>query len=182
MSKGAGKVKTGESKGLTVRVNVGGPRYKDKEGRVWDGDKGYHKGTWGCVNLPVTDTMKTADSIRGTDNPLLFQTIRVGEEIVYRFDVPNGVYRVRMLFAEIYWESSDAEQQDVYVQGKKVLRGFNIFDEAGHDAAIEKLFTAKVTGGCLEMRFVGVSLPMHSGARACGIEVEPSKSKQKGRR
>jgi hypothetical protein len=182
MGKGVKRAKTEEAKGSVVRVNVGGPSYRDKEGLMWEGDRGYHRGSWGCANLPATDVMRTTDVVSGTDDPLLFQTIRVGEEIVYRFDVPNGTYRVRLLFAEIYWESSDAEQQDVYVQKKKVLRGFNIFDEAGHDAAIEKVFTTKATGGYLEVRFVGVSLPMHSGARVCGIEVQPTKSKERGRR
>ncbi len=55
----------------------------------------------------------------------------------------------------------------------RCLRNFNIFDEAGHDVAIEKGFTAEVAQGFLEIRFVGISLPMHSGARACGIEVKP---------
>jgi len=79
---------------------------------------------------------------------------------------------VRILFAEIYWETGSAEQQNVYVQGKRVLRAFNIFDETGHDAALAKRFKTKVTEGKLEVRFVGRSLPMHSGARACAIEVK----------
>ena len=117
------------------------------------------------------------EPIDGTEDPLLFQTIRVGEEMRYRFDLPNGTYRVRILFAEIYWESSDAEQQEVYIQNRKALRDFNIFDEAGHDVAIEKSFTSKVTKESLEIRFVGLSLPMHTGARACGIVIESIESK-----
>ena len=167
---------------MVVRVNVGGARYRGRDGCVWQGDKGYHKGSWGCVNMAVTDVMKTSDRIKGAEDPALFQSIRVGEEIVYRFDLPNGTYRVRLLFAEIYWESSDAEQQDVYVQNRKVLRGFNIFDDAGHDSALEKCFNAKVTKGALEVRFVGVSLPMHSGARVCAIEVQSSKTKRTERK
>ncbi|MFQ6040182.1 MAG: malectin domain-containing carbohydrate-binding protein, partial [Candidatus Poribacteria bacterium] len=49
----------------------------------------------------------------------------------YNWTDPNGKYLVRILFAEIYWESSDAEEEDVYIQGDKVLSHFNIFDEAG---------------------------------------------------
>ena len=151
---------------------MGGPAYTDHKGRVWEADAGYHEGAAGCMNMPQTDTLATADPIEGTDDQPLFQTVRMGEEIRYRFDLPNGIYRVRILFAEIYWETSDAEQQDVYVQGKKVLSDYNIFDEAGHDAAVVRSYSAKVTLGYLEVRFAGRSLPMHSGARACGIEVE----------
>jgi len=122
--------------------------------------------------MATTDVLSTADPIEGTEDPRLFQTVRMGEEMRYRFDLPDGRYRVCLLFAEIYWESSDAEQQDVYLQGKKVLRGFNIFDEVGHDVALERTFRAEVTQGVLEIRFVGISLPMHSGARVCAIAVE----------
>ncbi|HIC96703.1 TPA: hypothetical protein EYP12_08820, partial [Candidatus Bipolaricaulota bacterium] len=80
-------------------------------------------------------------------------------------------YEVGLLFAEIYWETGSAEQQDVYIQGKRVLRAFNIFDEVGHDVALVKRFKTQVKEGKLEIRFVGRSLPMHSGARACAIEV-----------
>ncbi len=174
---GPSEEKTGKLDGMAVRVNIGGPEYEDHEGRLWEGDKGYHKGSWGCLDMATTDVLSTADPIEGTEDPLLFQTVRMGEEMHYRFDLPNGTYRVRILFAEIYWESSDAEQQDVYVQGRKVLRSFNIFDDTGHDVAMEKSFTVKVTKGSLDVRFVGISLPMHSGARACGIEVESIRSR-----
>jgi len=53
-----------------------------------------------------------------------------------------------------------------------VLKNFNIFDEAGHDNVLEKSFSTKVNQGYLEIKFIGHSLPMHSGARACAIEIE----------
>lgn len=171
------KRKSGGSGRSAVRVNIGGPKYTDRKGLLWAKDQAYSKNSWGCLDMPVTDILTTADPVSGTGDPLLFQSIRVGERVRYRFDVPNGKYRVRLLFAEIYWESSDAEQQDVCIQGRKALSGFNIFDEAGHDAALEKSFMAKVTKRFLEVQFVGVSLPMHSGARACAMEVEPVKTR-----
>ena len=155
-----------------IRINVGSQEYKDKEGNIWYADKEYVKGSWGCLNLPQTDILSTSDSILNTPDMELFQTIRMGEELVYRFDLPNGDYQVRLLFAEIYWETGSAEQQDVYIQNKRVLRNFNIFDDAGHDKALEKAFKAKVTQGYLGIRFIGRSLPMHSGARVCAIEVK----------
>lgn len=156
-----------------LRVNLGGEDYKDSKGEIWHVDKVYTPGSWGCLNLAQTDVLTTSDPISNTQDMKLFQSIRMAEEIVYRFDVPNGDYEVGVFFAEIYWETGSAEQQDVYIQGKRVLRAFNIFDEAGHDVALVRRFTAKVTEGSLEVRFVGRSLPMHSGARACAIEVKP---------
>ena len=154
-----------------IRVNLGGGEYRDSMGEIWHADKAYTPGSWGCLNLPQTDVLTTTDSISNTQDSKLFQSVRMGEEMVYRFDVPNGDYEVGIFFAEIYWETGSAEQQDVYIQGKRVLRAFNIFDEAGHDVALVKRFKTKVTDEKLEVRFVGRSLPMHSGARACAIEI-----------
>ena len=121
--------------------------------------------------MATTDILSTQDEIDGTGDDPLFRSIRVGEAFRYRFDVDPGEYLLRILFAEIYWESGDAEMQDVYVNGKRVIRDFNIFDEVGHDRALAKEFKVKVQDAGLEIEFVGRSLPMHSGARACAIEV-----------
>ena len=158
---------------MVIRVNLAGEEYVDSSGEIWHADRAYTPGGWGCMNLPQTDILTTTDLISNTQDMKLFQSVRMGEEMVYRFDLPNGKYEVRLLFAEIYWETGSAEQQDVYIQGKRVLRAFNIFDEVGHDVALVKRFKAVVREGGLEIRFVGRSLPMHSGARACAIEVIP---------
>ena len=121
-----------------IRINVGSKEYRDKKGRIWLADKAYVKGSWGCLNLPETDILTTSDPIVNTSDIALFQSIRTGENIIYRFDLPNGNYEVKLFFAETYWETSDAEYQNIYIQGKKVFKNFNIFDEAGHDRALEK--------------------------------------------
>lgn len=166
------KISTAKTKSA-VRVNLGGGRYKDAAGNLWEADKTFVRGTWGLIGGADTDEGSTSDMILGTANQQLYQTIRVGEKMAYRFDLPNGSYAVRILFCEIYWESNDAEDQAVYIQGDEVLSRFNIFDEAGHDTALDRVFETRVSDGKLEIRFEGQSLPMHSGARACGIEVMP---------
>jgi len=92
--------------------------------------------------------------------------------MIYRFDLPNGDYEIKLLFAEIYWETNAAEQQNIYIQGERMLKNFNIFDEVGHDRALEKRARIKVEQRYLEIKFAGHSLPMHSGARACAIEIK----------
>jgi hypothetical protein len=154
-----------------IRVNLGGERYVSPSGDEWQADRAYVNGEWGCLDMPSTDVLGTPDEIEDTEDDVLFQTIRVGEEIRYLFDLDPGDYIVRILFAEIYWESGDAEMQDVYINGRRVVRDFNIFDDAGHDRALEREFRTRVKENGLEVKFVGRSLPMHSGARACAIEV-----------
>jgi len=38
----------------------------------------------------------------------------MGEEVVYKFDLPNGDYHVRLLFAEIYWETDSADRMSIF--------------------------------------------------------------------
>ncbi len=161
------------AEGNCIRINVGGQEYNNKEGIIWHADKEYVKGSWGCFNLPQTDVLSSSDPISNTSDKELFQIIRMGKELVYRFDLSNGGYQARLLFAEIYWETGSAEEQDVYIQNKRVLKNFNIYDEAGHDKALEKKFETTVTEKYIEIKFIGRSLPMHSGARVCAIEVKP---------
>lgn len=154
-----------------VRVNIGGGRYVSVKRDAWEADRAYSRGNWGCLDMASTDVLSTGDDVAGTDDPVLFRTIRMGEMFRYRFDLGPGKYLVRILFAEIYWETRDAEYQDVYLNGHKKISNYNIFDEVGHDVAIGKEFRLKIGEEGLELKFIGRSLPMHSGARACAIEV-----------
>ena len=37
---------------VCIRINLAGKEYKDKQGKLWYTDRGYAKGSWGCLNLP----------------------------------------------------------------------------------------------------------------------------------
>ena len=158
----------------SIRINLGGPKVRDLAGSVWQAEKSYAPGSWGGVGNAGSDVLRTKTKIAGTKDQGLFQSMRSAERLVYRFDVPNGSYTVRILFAEIYWESNDAEQMVIKVQGQEVLSGFNIFSEVGANAACEKIFEAKVTKKRLDLEFLGISFPMHSGGRASAIEISPT--------
>ncbi len=156
-----------------IRVNLGGGRYEAHDGSIWEADRAYTGGGWGCLNMASTDVLTTGDEIARTADASLYQLMRVGEAFSYRFDVEPGDYLVRIHFAEIYWESPDAEAEDVYLNDRRVIKSYNIYDEAGHDSAVCREFKLSVGKGPLEVRFEGRSLPMHSGARACALEVLP---------
>jgi hypothetical protein len=158
-----------------IRVNLGDGRYEADDGSVWEADRAYARGAWGCLDMARTDVLTTGDGIAGTADAPLYQSMRVGEKFRYRFDVEAGYYLVRIHFAEIYWESADAEAQDVFLNGRRAIRNYNIYDEAGHDSAAWREFRVRVDEGPIEVRFEGRSLPMHSGARACALEVLATK-------
>jgi hypothetical protein len=156
----------------SIRINLGGPRYLSSEGSIWHADKAYSRKHCGCLELGSTDVLTTSDIIVGTEDAPILQTVRMGEMFRYRFDLNPGKYMVCIFFAEIYWESSEAEHQDIYLNNRCVLSNYNIFDEVGHDVATEKKFFIKIRRDLLTIKFKGRSLPMHSGARASAIEVK----------
>ncbi|KAI4323059.1 hypothetical protein L6164_022695 [Bauhinia variegata] len=105
----------------------------------------------------------------------------------YGFCLGNGSYTVNLHFAEIMFTDDTTYGSlgrrvfDVYIQGKLVLKDFNIAREAGGvDKAIIKNFTAIVTRSTLEIRFYWagkgtIDLPFRSvyGPLISAISVVP---------
>ncbi|THG11783.1 hypothetical protein TEA_010321 [Camellia sinensis var. sinensis] len=78
----------------------------------------------------------------------------------YGFCLQNGYYTVSLHFAEIMFTDDKTYASlgrrifDVYIQGKRVLKDFNIEHEAGGvDMETIKKFTANVTKNTLDIRF-----------------------------
>jgi beta-galactosidase len=86
-----------------LSVNVGGiVQYTDPDGHVWIEDQAYAPGSWGAVAADFTagfGWMKN-NWVNGSDEDPLYQTYRKGMS-AYRFDVPDGSYRLTLRFAEI---------------------------------------------------------------------------------
>ncbi|TKY49222.1 leucine-rich repeat receptor serine/threonine-protein kinase [Spatholobus suberectus] len=82
----------------------------------------------------------------------------------YGFCLENGDYTVKLYFAEIMitddntYKSLGRRLFDVYIQGKRVLKDFNIANEAqGVGKELIKQFTAHVNSNDLEIRFYWAS-------------------------
>lgn len=75
------------------------------------------------------------DEISGADPgyEFTYKTERVWHAGGYRFAVPNGTYKVVMLFAEIWNGITGPFQRyfDVYVNGERVARAYDPYDKAG---------------------------------------------------
>jgi len=85
--------------------------------------------------------------ISGTDDDILYQTCRYNLA-GYRLKVPNGKYRVTLKFCEPHFTSAGKRVCDVQLQGKVVLKAFDIFARVGQFAACDRTFAGiEVTGG-----------------------------------
>jgi len=155
------------------RVNAGGPDYRDTNGNLWMADRQQtDQDHWGstswAADFPGTPSFfasqrRTFDPIRGTGDWKLFQTFRYGRErLKYEFPVPDGEYLIELYFIEPWlgtgggMDCTGWRLFDVAINNKVVLKDLDIWQAAGHDAALKKTFKAKVTGGHLVISFPNI--------------------------
>ncbi|KAK4846480.1 hypothetical protein QYF36_017859 [Acer negundo] len=123
-------------------------------------------------------------------NSELYRTARVSPLSLtyYGLCLMNGNYTVKLHFAEIIFTNDSTFNSlgkrlfDVYIQGKLVLKDFNIGDEAGGTGIpIAKTFTAAVTSHTLKIHLywagrgtTGIPLRGFYGPLISAISVDPN--------
>jgi hypothetical protein len=133
----------------TQRVNAGGVAFMAVNGDVFAADQVYQSGSWGFIE---GQTYSTSRAIGNTDDDQLYQSERWGLE-GYIFDVPNGNYRIKLHFAEVYFSLPGKRIMDVAIENNIVLDNWDIFAEAGNRTAVVKAFTTSVTDNHLNIDF-----------------------------
>ncbi|KAJ6426357.1 hypothetical protein OIU84_022047 [Salix udensis] len=104
----------------------------------------------------------TLKQVTGTNTPELYQTSRIspGSLRYYGLGLQNGPYTINLFFAETKfkarssqtWESLAQRVFDIYIQGYRQLKDFDISKEAGGvDRAITKTFSVNVSENHLEI-------------------------------
>ncbi|KAK8664511.1 hypothetical protein V6N13_084297 [Hibiscus sabdariffa] len=130
----------------------------------------------------------TSAQVRGTSTPGLYENSRLspGSLRYYGLGLENGLYTVNLFFAEIgfpdptlhSWRSRSRCIFDVYIQGTRRLRDFDISKEAGGvQRAIIRNFTANVTANHLEIHlfWAGKGTPDRNyGPSISAISVVPN--------
>lgn len=131
--------------------------YVDLFGRRWLADKEHSVDSWGYVGN--TEAWSSARAIEGTEEDRLYQTQRYGAggSFGYRFDVPNGTFRVQLYFAEIYSQFDQPGKRifDVLIEMDPVLDNFDVVQAAaGQYTALVKTFDrVQVNDGQLNITF-----------------------------
>lgn len=111
------------------RVHSGGEALTDSSGNVWSADDNYTDGQttgWGPAEA--------------AKDAALYQTERWGSDFSYVLPVLPGSYKVRLLFAENLMKDPGKRVFDVLLNGKNVLKDFDILKEAGFNRGIERTF------------------------------------------
>lgn len=146
-----------------ISVNVGDKRfvYDDKFDHAWMFEKEYTEGSWGHIGgkpyvrpaKRVQQPYGAKQTIKGTPNDPIYQSQLVGVE-QYRFDVPAGVYEVKLHFAELEgtnvkhlpYDLADESEEvkeitnrtfSVLINEKTVLDKMDILEQYGEFRAVK---------------------------------------------
>ncbi|XP_047308706.1 probable LRR receptor-like serine/threonine-protein kinase At1g56140, partial [Impatiens glandulifera] len=109
-------------------------------------------------------TTETSSQITQTLNSELYKSARVSPSSLryYGLGMKNGAYRIKLHFAEIQmdddpnsWKGLGRRLFDIYIQGKRIEKDFNVRKEAGGSKrALMKVFEANVTNTILDIHFM----------------------------
>lgn len=124
-------------------VNVGtAAQFADGAGPAWVGDQAYRPGGFGYEGGTAK---RTGAIITGTDRAPLHVTYREGLS-GYRFDVPDGEYEVKLLFAEP-GAAAGRRVFHVAVNGVPLAERLDLAARAGRGGAVSLVAVVRAVGG-----------------------------------
>ena len=139
-----------------IRINAGGPAWKDSAGHAWSADTRYSGG--------ATDISWTA--VAGSIDGFVMQTERYNMS-GYHIPIANGTYHLNLYFSENYWTRKGARVFSVTAEGVKIISNLDIFAAAGKNRALVKKFTVTVKDDSLDLGFTAT----RDHAKIGGIEI-----------
>jgi thermitase len=133
----------------TMRVDAGGPTFTDSQALVWQAEQLFTTGSWGYVG-GTTGSSTTA--VKDTVDDFLFQKYRQGMS-EFKFTVPNGIFQVRLRFAEFAAASVGQRVMQITLEGTTVEDALDLYAVAGSAAALDRSYTVNVSDGILNIGF-----------------------------
>jgi beta-galactosidase len=136
----------------SVRIKAGDiSGYVSKAGQRYGSDTYFSGGVPGGINAP--DSPASSRIAVAADDAGIYDSVREGE-FSYRVPVPSGRYRVTLKFQEPVADAAGAREFDVRVNGKTLLRHFDIFAAAGGKLkAVDRFFDTTSRDGAILIEF-----------------------------
>jgi hypothetical protein len=157
----------------TVRILCGAKEsYTDRNGIVWSEDKYYEDGK------RVKSKSAIIAGIPSLDDSHLYQQGRKGKDFTYTIPVPDGLYCLRLKFAENEYENFFERPFNLSINGKQVLHNFDICHAArGPRRAYDRLFRYLIPNdkGQIVLHFTEGWEPLMESSKAMiqAIELTP---------
>ena len=165
-----------------IRINAGGQQHTDAAGNVFLADQFFSDGSRTASrsdDVFIVGTGTNASNDSDVDD-ILYQTERFDADLSYEIPLANGIYDVRLHFAEIIFTSENLRVFDVSIEGVDVLDNYDIFGTRmnaftpGHDASIvEEFFAVEVVDGFLSLNFESIGGDGINNGKVSAIEVLP---------
>ncbi len=157
------------------RINCGATfDYADPSNKWWVKDEDFYSlWRWGYAG-GSSDVASTIDPIAGTDLQAIFQTNRWGDTS-YKIDMPNGDYKVTLMFAETYFAQAGQRVFDIALEGNTIWHNVDIFSwSGGHDVAMELNKDITVSDAVLDIAFPQIYMdnPLISGIKVEALNVD----------
>lgn len=91
--------------------------------------------------------------ISGTDEDIVYQSEKFNM-VGYKVRVPNGIYDIKLMFAENYFSTGSSRVFDVYLEQNMVIQNLDIYSQVGKNAAFEREITnVQVNDDVLDIQF-----------------------------
>ena len=148
-----------------IKINCGGPSelgYLPDTSFSKDTEYGFLDGTSGIYpsSLPIS----------GTNEDVIFRSDRYGL-VGYKVRVPNGIYDVKLMFSEKYFNSAGSRKFDIYLELNPVILNLDVFSQVGKNAAsVKEIKNVSVTDGILDVHLADKI----DNAILSGIVITPS--------
>ncbi len=136
---------------LPMKINVGGSALRDYlPDQEWRENAEY-----GFLDGGVTQ-WSSNQPIANTEDDELYRSERWGL-VLYRVRVPQGKYRITLLFAENYFNAANQRSFDVTVEGKRTVTALDLYREVGaHAAYVRVAEEVEVHDGILDIHFAAL--------------------------
>jgi hypothetical protein len=122
------------------------------------------------------NTFATSSPIAGTTNEALYQTERYDSHGTFSYALPltNGLYKVTLHFAEIYFTAAGQRVFDVSMEGTTFLSEYDIYKKVGAFTATTEVFTVPVSDGMLNLVFSSLRAGGRENPKVSAIDIEPA--------
>lgn len=147
---------------IVIRVNAGGGQFTDSSGQLWSQDYGYNLGQAATFTEDVAAT--TDDTIYNSIRWHSTYTDSTAPELEYTFNIPNGMYAVRLYFSEQYTKTRIF---DVNIEGNTIIDGLDVRKEVGTNTALIKSANVDVQDGIMNIKLLRDT----GSPRIAGIEI-----------
>lgn len=169
---------------VPFRMNVGissASPITDYEGLTWVRDSSYFFPAFGT--LSTYTELPNSLEILNTERDFVYRSFRIGRGMSWVVSVPNGLYGVKLHFAEHLNDLNNCpfigeRKFSVDIEGIRVENDFDIVSRAGGcNKAYSRAYLVPVTDGAITVALiatgVGPDTPTSKWAKISGIEIYP---------